>query len=152
MPPNSILDTYRHKSGVKRHPNYQAPTQTNEEYPVRKSKFRIFREPQKCTTCTRSSSLSLLSRNLTSMLGDPILVNDQGGRIGRLRFGLGSLLLVVPGRVEERTSSVSGIVGWGRHQIEHEATVQRQAYLANHEPDLNSTQPNQTKPKEKKKT
>lgn len=43
MPPNSILDTYRHKSGVKRHPNYQAPTQTDEEYPVRKSKLRIFR-------------------------------------------------------------------------------------------------------------
>lgn len=57
------------------------------------------------------------------MFCDPILVNGERRGIGGLRFGLGSLSLVVLGGLDKGTSRRSGVDWWGWDDIEDEASV-----------------------------
>lgn len=61
--------------------------------------------------------------NLTSMFGDPIVIYDQRGGIGRVGFGFGSLLLVFLDSLDEGTRRLPGVVWWGWDQIEDETSV-----------------------------
>lgn len=61
--------------------------------------------------------------DLTSMFGDPIVINDQRGRIGGLGLGFGSLFLVVLDSLEEGTRGLSGVVRGSWDQIEHKTSL-----------------------------
>lgn len=67
------------------------------------------------------------SRNLASMFGNPVLVDEQGRGIGGLGFG--PFFLVGLG---EGASGLGGVVGWGGNEIEEEGPAQIGAELADY--------------------
>jgi hypothetical protein len=61
--------------------------------------------------------------NLTSVFGDPVVIDEQGGGIGGLGFGFGPLFLVILDVLDEGTRGLSGVVCWGWDQIVDETPV-----------------------------
>jgi hypothetical protein len=61
--------------------------------------------------------------NLTSVFGDPVVIDEQRGRIGGLGFGFGPLLLVILDGLDEGTRGLSGVIWWGWDQIVDETPV-----------------------------
>lgn len=68
--------------------------------------------------------------NLAGVFSDPILIDEQRGRISSLRFGSGTLFLVVLGGICDGTSGFTRIILRGWNQIEHKSSFQSGAELA----------------------
>lgn len=125
MPPTNILDTYNITKNKTQSKPWLQKHSHNHQNPEIRSNFRFLR----CRQSTSSNACMYIGTflhetDLTSMFGDPILVNRERLRIRGLRFGLGPLSLVVLGRLDEGTSRRSGVVWRSRDQIKDEASVQ----------------------------